>query len=116
MSSQQRSLADPRHDEYRILNEANLRDYLAGLPAVAARLGGAPASWTIIEVGDGNLNLVFIVKGTAGGIAVEYNLDELDPRLDQSACQQAAIAKRRSAVGRAQRSRNASPSCWSSSS
>ena len=74
MSSQQRSLADPRQDEYRILHEADLRDYLAGLPAVAARLGGAPASWSISEVGDGNLNLVFIVKGDAGGVAVKQAL------------------------------------------
>jgi hypothetical protein len=48
MSSQQRSLPDPRPDEYRILHEADLRDYLAGLPAVAARLGGDPASWTCV--------------------------------------------------------------------
>ena len=74
MSSQHRSLADPRQDEYRILHEADLRDYLAGLPAVAARLGGAPASWSISEVGDGNLNLVFIVKGAAGGVAVKQAL------------------------------------------
>jgi 5-methylthioribose kinase len=74
MSSQQQSLADPRQDEYRILHEADLRDYLAGVPAVAARLGGAPAAWSIGEVGDGNLNLVFIVKGEAGGIAVKQAL------------------------------------------
>ena len=74
MSSQRRSSADPRPDEYRILHEADLRAYLAGLPAVAARLGGDPASWTVSEVGDGNLNLVFIVKGTAGGIAVKQAL------------------------------------------
>ena len=30
---------------------------------MAARLGGSPAAWSISEVGDGNLNLVFIVKG-----------------------------------------------------
>src|SRR6185312_1308863 len=74
MSSQQRSLADPRPDEYRILHEADLRDYLAGLPAVAARLGGAPAAWSVSEVGDGNLNLVFIVRGTSGGVAVKQAL------------------------------------------
>ncbi|OCK56809.1 S-methyl-5-thioribose kinase [Bradyrhizobium sp. LMTR 3] len=74
MSSQRRSLADPRQDEYRILHEADLRDYLAGTLAVAARLGGAPASWSISEVGDGNLNLVFIVKGAAGGVAVKQAL------------------------------------------
>ena len=74
MSSQRRSSADPQQDEYRILHEADLRDYLAGLPEISVRLGGAPASWTISEVGDGNLNLVFIVKGTAGGIAVKQAL------------------------------------------
>ena len=45
-----------------------------GFPAVAARLGGAPAAWSISEVGDGNLNLVFIVKGDAGGVAVKQAL------------------------------------------
>ena len=71
MSSEQRN---PPQDEYRILHEADLRDYLAGPPAVAARLGGAPAAWSISEVGDGNLNLVFIVKGAAGGVAVKQAL------------------------------------------
>ena len=53
---------------------AELRDYLAAVPAVAARLGGDPAAWSISEVGDGNLNLVFIVKGDAGGVAVKQAL------------------------------------------
>ena len=41
---------------------------------MAAELGGSPADWSISEVGDGNLNLVFIVKGTNGGIAVKQAL------------------------------------------
>src|SRR3569833_208030 len=61
-------------DGYRILREDDLRLYLAGIPAVAARLGGASASWSISEVGDGNLNLVFIVKGSSGGLAVKQAL------------------------------------------
>ncbi|ERF85693.1 S-methyl-5-thioribose kinase [Bradyrhizobium viridifuturi] len=60
--------------QYRILREADLRDYLAGLPAIVAKLGGAPAGWSVSEVGDGNLNLVFIVKGGSGGIAVKQAL------------------------------------------
>ncbi|WP_298245081.1 S-methyl-5-thioribose kinase [uncultured Bradyrhizobium sp.] len=60
--------------DYRILHEADLRDHLAGLSDIAARLGGDPASWEITEVGDGNLNLVFIVKGTSGGVAVKQAL------------------------------------------
>ncbi|MCP1969535.1 S-methyl-5-thioribose kinase [Bradyrhizobium elkanii] len=59
---------------YRILREADLRDYLASLPAIVAQLGGAPADWSISEVGDGNLNLVFIVKGGSGGLAVKQAL------------------------------------------
>jgi 5-methylthioribose kinase len=67
-------LGAPRQDEYRILREADLRDYLAQLPAVSAQLGGSPAAWSTSEVGDGNLNLVFIVRGTSGGIAVKQAL------------------------------------------
>ncbi len=74
MSSQRRPSADARESDYRILHEADLRDYLAGVPEVAARLGGSPASWSISEVGDGNLNLVFIVKGAGGGVAVKQAL------------------------------------------
>jgi 5-methylthioribose kinase len=74
MTSQQQPLCAPRQDEYRILREADLRDYLARLPAVSAQLGGSPAAWSISEVGDGNLNLVFIVRGTSGGIAVKQAL------------------------------------------
>jgi 5-methylthioribose kinase len=60
--------------DYRILHEAALRDYLAGVADLAATLGGEPASWSITEVGDGNLNLVFIVKGDRGGVAVKQAL------------------------------------------
>jgi 5-methylthioribose kinase len=74
MTSQQQPLGAPRQDEYRILREADLRDYLAQLPAVSAQLGGSPAAWSTSEVGDGNLNLVFIVRGTSGGIAVKQAL------------------------------------------
>lgn len=74
MTSPQRPSGAPSQDEYRILRDADLRDYFASLPAVASLLGGAPAAWSIGEVGDGNLNLVFIVKGTKGGIAVKQAL------------------------------------------
>jgi 5-methylthioribose kinase len=74
MTSLQQQLDAAPQDEYRILRDLDLRDYLAGLPTVAARLGGSPAEWSISEVGDGNLNLVFIVKGTGSGIAVKQAL------------------------------------------
>jgi len=69
-----RTASQPTSGGYRILTDHALRDYLGELPNVAARLGGAAASWSITEVGDGNLNLVFIVKGAGGGVAVKQAL------------------------------------------
>src|SRR5262245_49743129 len=63
-----------RPDQYRILHEAALREYLADVPELTAVLHGEHRSWTITEVGDGNLNLVFIVKGAQGGVAVKQAL------------------------------------------
>ena len=74
MTAQQDVAAHRQHDDYRILRDQDLRDYLAALPALVAQLGGAPAAWSVSEVGDGNLNLVFIVKGTKGGVAVKQAL------------------------------------------
>ena len=74
MSSPQQPPGGYRAEEYRILREADLRHYLAQLPAIAGQLGGPPQAWSISEVGDGNLNLVFIVKGARGGIAVKQAL------------------------------------------
>src|SRR5258708_19461798 len=77
MTSQQRPLDASCQDEYRILRDVDLRDYLAKLPAIAAQLGASPADWSISEVGDGNLNFVFIVRGTGCGIAVNQALPYL---------------------------------------
>lgn len=46
---------------------------LGHVPAVRERLGD-PATWRAREVGDGNLNLVFIVEGEAGGLVVKQAL------------------------------------------
>ena len=59
---------------YRPLDEQSLPAWLAGLPEVASRLGGGPAEWKTAEVGDGNLNLVFLVEGPAGGVCVKQAL------------------------------------------
>ncbi|MGH6944688.1 MAG: S-methyl-5-thioribose kinase [Geminicoccaceae bacterium] len=58
---------------YRPLDVTNVADYLAGLPA-ADRLGGSPSEWRVEEVGDGNLNLVFIVEGPKAGLCVKQAL------------------------------------------
>lgn len=47
------------------------------MQALAARLGGRPADWTIREIGDGNLNLVFRLAGPEGGIIVKQALPYL---------------------------------------
>lgn len=59
---------------YRALNDGTLPGVLSALPDVRARLGGVPEAWTVQEVGDGNLNLVFIVKGPAGAVVVKQAL------------------------------------------
>ncbi len=62
------------HPDYEPQTPESLKPYLARLPDVARLLGGSPESWSVEEVGDGNLNLVFIVKGSSGGIAVKQAL------------------------------------------
>jgi 5-methylthioribose kinase len=47
---------------------------LARYPEVAARLGGGPAEWAVREVGDGNLNYVYIVEGPAGSVCAKQAL------------------------------------------
>jgi 5-methylthioribose kinase len=74
MTSQARPQRDAAWNGYRILKDADLREHLARLPSIADRLGGSPQGWSIDEVGDGNLNYVFIVKGTKGGIAAKQAL------------------------------------------
>jgi 5-methylthioribose kinase len=59
---------------YRPLDAASIPPFLASLPTVAARLGGKPGDWKVSEVGDGNLNLVFLVTGLAGGVCIKQAL------------------------------------------
>ncbi len=59
---------------YYSLNEESVRAFLDGLPEIRARLGGKPADWTVVEVGDGNLNLVFLVDGPDGSVCVKQAL------------------------------------------
>ena len=47
---------------------------LGELEALATRLGGDSSVWKVREVGDGNLNLVFIVEGSNGSAAAAQAL------------------------------------------
>ncbi len=60
--------------EYKALDETRVRGFLVALPFAETALGGAADAWTVREVGDGNLNLVFIVKGPKGGLVVKQAL------------------------------------------
>lgn len=59
---------------YEALNAETVTSYLGGVKLIAAKLGGSPAAWRAREVGDGNLNLVFIVEGPAGSVVVKQAL------------------------------------------
>lgn len=61
-------------EEYRPLDGATLPPYLAQVSSCAAHLGGTAGDWKVDEVGDGNLNLVFIVRGPAGSLVVKQAL------------------------------------------
>jgi 5-methylthioribose kinase len=59
---------------YERLSEAGVRRWVAEQAGLANRLGGAADSWQIREVSDGNLNVVYIVTGPAGGVCVKQSL------------------------------------------
>jgi 5-methylthioribose kinase len=59
---------------YRTLDLTAVPSLLADLADVRSRLGGRPEDWQIREVGDGNLNLVFLVDGPAGSVCVKQAL------------------------------------------
>jgi 5-methylthioribose kinase len=67
-------LAPQRPTGYRTLAPNSVMDYLATHASLAARLGGQREAWRTREVGDGNLNLIFIVEGPKGSLVVKQAL------------------------------------------
>jgi 5-methylthioribose kinase len=59
---------------YAPVDGSRLAGALAEIPVVRQRLGGESSGWRIREVGDGNLNLVFIVEGVGGSVVVKQAL------------------------------------------
>ena len=59
---------------YTALTLDTLPDRLSKIDAIANRVGPNYSSWSVSEIGDGNLNLVFIVKGTIGTLIVKQAL------------------------------------------
>jgi 5-methylthioribose kinase len=62
---------------YRTLDAGSLVKYLVDVDGVGEQLGGKAEQWRVREVGDGNLNFVFIVEGPAGGVCVKQALPYL---------------------------------------
>src|SRR3954453_2735080 len=59
---------------YAPLTEQSIGGFLESSSQVSNALGGRSQDWSVREVGDGNLNLVFIVKGPTGGVCVKQAL------------------------------------------
>jgi len=59
---------------YERLDGAGVRRGLSSRPALFARLGGTPESWQVREVSDGNLNSVYVVSGSSGGLCIKQSL------------------------------------------
>jgi 5-methylthioribose kinase len=59
---------------FEALSAETLPVRLGGNSAVRERIGDDSSRWTIKEVGDGNLNLVFIVTGETGAVIVKQAL------------------------------------------
>ena len=62
------------HADYQPLSVDSLAERLKDLPLLAEQVGRDPSTWQVQEVGDGNLNLVFIVTGPAGQVIVKQAL------------------------------------------
>lgn len=60
--------------EYRPLDANSVISFVSQLEPVTEALGGSPDSWQARELGDGNLNLVFIVTGAKGAVIVKQAL------------------------------------------
>lgn len=61
------------HDDYEPLSVKSLPSRLGNVAAVTAHAGGS-SQWEVEEVGDGNLNLVFMVTGPEGAVIVKQAL------------------------------------------
>lgn len=59
---------------YEALTQESLPKRLGALDQLVSHVGDDPSSWTVQEVGDGNLNLVFIVEGDKGSVIVKQAL------------------------------------------
>ena len=67
-------------NRYRTLSVDTASDYLRSVDSVVSILGRDAAQWTVSEIGDGNLNLVFRVQGPDGSLIAKQALPYLRAR------------------------------------
>ncbi|KAJ4966301.1 hypothetical protein NE237_018150 [Protea cynaroides] len=58
-------------DGFRTLDEKSLVEYIKATPALSSKLGNQLDGLQIKEVGDGNLNFVYIVVGSTGSLVIK---------------------------------------------
>lgn len=66
--------------DYCPLTVDSIVDYLASHQAVATILGDAPENWSVAEIGDGNLNLVFHVESRKAAVIAKQALPYIRAR------------------------------------
>jgi 5-methylthioribose kinase len=63
--------------EYRPLNDQSVIGFVSQIQPVRDALGGSPEGWQAREIGDGNLNQIFIVSCANGAVLVKQALPYL---------------------------------------
>lgn len=61
---------------FRALSTETIAEYVAGKCDLAARVGPPESvrEWTAREIGDGNINYVYVVEGPTGAVVVKQGL------------------------------------------
>ena len=64
---------------FKVLDTTTMREYVAQHEALYSRVGPleSSASWTVSEIGDGNINYVYVVSGPLGGVVVKQGLPHI---------------------------------------
>ncbi|CAL5209870.1 unnamed protein product [Lathyrus oleraceus] len=60
--------------EFQPLNETTLIEYIKSIPSLSSKLANNFSDITVKEVGDGNLNFVFIVSNSSGSLVIKQAL------------------------------------------
>lgn len=66
-----RAMGEDLRSSFRPLNESLVADYVKNQSHLVDILGGTSTEWSIKEVGDGNLNYVYILIGPKGSFVLK---------------------------------------------